>query len=211
MSTKAELRCRCGEVRGVVADASPRTVNRAVCCCDDCQAFIHRLGRADLLNAQGGTDIVQVAPASLSFVQGQDRIRAVRLTSKGLYRWYASCCNTPIGNTLSPSVPFVGIVASTFDHSRQRASDVFGEPRGGVFGKFAIGKAPAGVAARVSLSLLLHTIGKVLTWRLRGSAWPHPFFKRDTGAPAYPFEVLSHEEREALRPSCGPRPTAART
>ena len=26
MNTKAELRCRCGEVRGVVADASPRTV-----------------------------------------------------------------------------------------------------------------------------------------------------------------------------------------
>ena len=24
---------------------------------------------------------------------------------KGLYRWYATCCNTPVGNTLGPAVP----------------------------------------------------------------------------------------------------------
>ena len=65
MSARAEFRCRCGEVRGFVADASPRTVNRVVCYCDDCQAFAHRLGRADLLDAHGGSDVVQVAPASL--------------------------------------------------------------------------------------------------------------------------------------------------
>jgi hypothetical protein len=62
MTTRAELRCRCGEVRGFVADASPRTVNRIVCYCDDCQAFAHRIGRADLLDAHGGSDIVQVRP-----------------------------------------------------------------------------------------------------------------------------------------------------
>ena len=31
MSAQAELRCRCGEVRGSVANASSRTVNRVVC------------------------------------------------------------------------------------------------------------------------------------------------------------------------------------
>src|SRR5579864_1705295 len=125
MNSKAELQCRCGEVRGIVADASPRTANRAVCYCDDCQAFAHRLGRADLLDAQGGTDIVQLAPASLAFVQGQNRIRGLRLTPKGLYRWYASCCNTPVGNTLTPAAPFVGIAATTLDHGAQRAKDLF--------------------------------------------------------------------------------------
>jgi len=80
MSKEVEVRCRCGEVRGVVANASPRTVNRVVCYCDDCQAFAHQLGRADLLDAQGGTDIVQVAPAAVSFAQGQHRIVGLRLT-----------------------------------------------------------------------------------------------------------------------------------
>ena len=78
----AELRCSCGQVRGHVADPSPRTVNRVVCYCADCQAFAHRLGRADLLNAQGGSDIVQVAPAALTFVQGQDRITGLRLKTQ---------------------------------------------------------------------------------------------------------------------------------
>jgi len=68
----------------VVTSVSPSTVNRAVCYCDDCQAFLHHLGRADLLDAHGGIDIVQVAPARLSFVHGQERIVGLRLTSGGL-------------------------------------------------------------------------------------------------------------------------------
>jgi hypothetical protein len=209
MSMSAEMRCRCGQVRGIVSNALPRAGNRAVCYCDDCQAFLHRLGRADLLNAQGGTDIVQVAPATLTFVQGQHLIRGLRLTPKGLFRWYASCCNTPVGNTLSPSVPFVGIVTSAFDHGMQQPDDLFGEPVGGVFGKYAVGEKPVDAAAVVSLPLMLRTLGKIFSWRLRGKAWPHPFFKRDGGAPTYPVKVLSKEEREALRPLCGPHPTAA--
>ena len=114
MNASAELRCRCGEVRAVVTNPSPRTVNRVICYCDDCQAYAHRLGRADLLDSHGGTDIVQVAPASLAFVQGQDKIAGLRLSPKGLYRWYARCCNTPVGNTVSPAIPFVGLVTQSF-------------------------------------------------------------------------------------------------
>ena len=82
MSTRIGLRCRCGEVFGVVSNPSPQSANRVTCYCDDCQAFMHQLGRADLLDAHGGTDIVQIAPSSLSFVQGQDKIAGVRLTPK---------------------------------------------------------------------------------------------------------------------------------
>lgn len=207
MSRAAEFRCRCGEVRGVVTDASPRAVNRVVCYCGDCQAFAHRLGRADLLDAHGGSDIVQVAPASLSFVQGQDRIVGLRLTPKGLYRWYASCCNTPVGNTLSPAVPFVGIIATAFDQGAQRAGDVFGPPTGAILGQHAVGQAPPG-STGINLSLMLRALAKILGWRLFGKAWPHPFFSRGGDAPVHPVNVLSHEEREALRAYCGPHPTA---
>ncbi len=208
MTGNTEFQCRCGEVRGIVTDASPRTVNRVVCYCGDCQAFLHRLGRADLFDAQAGSDIVQVAPAAVTFVQGQDRIRGLRLTPKGLYRWYASCCNTPVGNTASsPAIPFVGIIASGFDHDAQQADDVFGAPVGAIFGKFAVGEPPKG-STGLNLSLLLRAIGKVLGWRIGGGVWPHPFFTRDSVRPVYPVDVLSHDEREALRAYCGPQPTA---
>ena len=206
MTTGAELRCRCGEVRGFVADAAPHTVNRVVCYCDDCQAFAHRIGRADLLDAHGGSDIVQLAPASLTFVQGQDRIVGLRLTPKGLFRWYATCCHTPVGNTLSPAIPFVGIIVEALAGA-QRPDDVFGRPVGAIMGKFAIGDPPA-ESKRMNFGLLLRAIRMVLGWRLRGRAWPHPFFARETRAPVHPLTVLSQSEREALRPFCGPHPTA---
>ncbi len=207
MSEQVELSCRCGEVGALVTGASRRAVNRVVCYCDDCQAFAHQLGGADLLDSHGGTDIVQVAPASLRFVQGAHRIVGLRLTPKGLFRWYTNCCNTPIGNTLSPAIPFVGIVAKAFDNGTRRADDVFGAPIGAIMGKYAIGQAPAG-STGIRLSLLARVIFRVLGWRLRGQAWPHPFFRQNTSEPIYPLTVLSEEQREALRAFCGPHPTA---
>jgi hypothetical protein len=205
MGGQIEVRCRCGEVRGVVADPSSQTVNRVICYCDDCQAYAHQLGRADLLDAKGGSDIVQLAPAALSFTKGQDWIAGLRLTPKGLYRWHTRCCNTPVGNTLGPAVPFVGIPVQSFD--APRPDDVFGVPMGAILGKYAVGEPPAG-STGLNLSLLLRAIGRVIGWRIGGKTWPHPFFARDTRAPVYPLTVVSHERREALRAFCGPHPTA---
>src|SRR5262245_33455876 len=139
MGQDAELSCRCGEIQGRVKDASPRTVNRVVCYCDDCQAFLHYLGRADLLDPHGGTDIVQVAPASLAVHHGTERIAGLRVTPKGLYRWYASCCRTPLGTTVGPAIPFVGIVARVFEDAGGSADQIFGKPIGAILGKYAIG------------------------------------------------------------------------
>ena len=207
MSTQVELRCRCGEVAGVVTNASPQTVNRVVCYCDDCQAFVHQLGRADLLNTQGGSDIVQVAPASLTFVKGQDRIAGVRLTPKGLFRYHTTCCNTPVGNTLSPAIPFVGILTQAFGTDRQRSDQVFGAPVGEIFAKCAIGEPPAGSSPGLNLPLLLRSIAKVLGWRLTGKAWPNPFFRANSREPIFPLTVLSPDRRDALRKKCGPHPS----
>ena len=128
-----------------------------------------------------------------------------RLTPKGLYRWHTKCCNTPVGNTLGPAVPFVGIPVQVFD--APRPDEVFGAPIGAILGKYAIGDPPAG-STGLNLSLLLRAVGRVLGWRLGGKTWPHPFFARDTRAPVYPLTVVSQERREALRALCGPRPTA---
>lgn len=205
MKQDVELRCRCGEVSGRVKGASSETVTRALCYCDDCQAYLHHLGRSDLLDAHGGTDIVQVAPATLTFERGVERIVGLRLTPKGLYRYYASCCKTPVGNTHSTAIPFVGIVVQAFE----RPDDVFGKPRGAMMGKFATGTPPEG-STKLNFGLILRAIRAVLGWKLGGKTWPHPFYDRATRSPTRPVTTLSRAERDALRPLCGPHASAVR-
>ena len=209
MRSSATLSCSCREVCGLVTDAAPNTVNRVVCYCDDCQAFLHKLDRADLLDDQGGTDVVQLAPASLSFVRGTERIVGLRLTPRGVYRWYASCCRMPLGNTLGPAIPFVGVLARAFEGETQTPDQLFGHPIGRIFGRHAVGHPPEG-STRLNPWLLARAIRMVLGWRLRGKTWPHPFFDRTRRAPNFPLTTLSAEEREALRPLCGPNPSLHR-
>jgi hypothetical protein len=200
------IRCRCGEVEGHVDVASRRDCNRVRCYCDDCQAYAHHLGRADVLDENGGSDIIQVAPAALSFVRGADRIACVRLGEKGLFRWYASCCKTPVGNTMRPWLPFVGIAASSFAATSSELEATFGVPVP-IMTKHAIGELPAG-AMKTNRPYVLRVLPIIAGWALRGRAWPHPFFDRESGAAKYPITVLTHAQRDALRPKCGPHPTA---
>jgi len=206
MNKNATLSCRCGGVRVLVTSVSPYTVNRVVCYCDDCQAFLYHLGRAELLDTQGGTDIIQIAPSSLSFVQGEERIVGLRLGPKGLYRWYTSCCRTPVGNTVGPTIPFVGVVAHAFESETQKVDNLFGPPIGRIYGKYAVGSAPEG-STRLNPWLMVRAIGMVLGWRVRGRTWPHPFFERTPPAPKFPVTTLSPAERDALRSLCGPHPS----
>ena len=193
-----DLHCGCGAVRGQLADAAPMRVNRVVCYCDDCQAFARYLGRIDLLDANGGSDIVQVAPGSITFIEGTDKIVGLRLTPKGLYRFYATCCNTPLGNTVGPAIPFVGIVANALENSAQQRDEIIGRPIGAIYGKYAAGVVP-NASRKISPGLILRSIRMVLGWRLSGRAWPHPFFDRASRAPKYPVAVSSLEQRRAAR------------
>jgi len=102
-------------VSGYIRDGSPS--NRVRCYCTDCQAFGRFFGSgAGVLDAQGGTEIVQVAQSRLQIDTGLDQLACIRLTPKGLLRWYARCCNTPIGNTLAnPRVSTVGLIHNCLD------------------------------------------------------------------------------------------------
>lgn len=208
-ASEAKFSCRCGKVAGDLADASPASVNHALCYCADCQAFAHHLGRADLLDQRGGSDIVQVAPARLALRQGQEQIRGVRLTPKGLFRWYADCCKTPLGNTVGPAIPLVGLPAAVFETRGQAPERLFGKPSGAVFGEHAIGGPPPG-SKGVSLRRMLPAVLRILRWKVTGKAWPNPFFDRASGKPRYPAAVLSRAERDALRLLCGPHPSRSK-
>ena len=104
------LQCRCGTIKGWVSDTE--SANRVVCYCRDCQAFARFLGQESAtLDAQGGSDVVQTLPKNVTFTQGADALACMRLTEKGMVRWYAGCCKTPIGNTLENyKISFVGLL-----------------------------------------------------------------------------------------------------
>lgn len=112
------IQCSCGAVRGHIEGTGSH--NRIKCYCTDCRAFARFLGKsAEVLDEQGGTEVLQVAHSRLRFTQGIDQLAAIRLSDKGLVRWYAQCCKTPIGNTMvSPKMAFIGLVDTCLDSTR---------------------------------------------------------------------------------------------
>jgi len=171
--TDQQIRCRCGTLQGTLAEAA--WSNRVICYCDDCQAFPAALGCADtVLDARGGTDIVQTGPRFVAFTQGRDQLACLRLTPKGPLRWYAKCCNTPIGNTpANPKFAFVGLLHSCLG-SPAELDRVFGPPRMEVFTKFALGEPKP--KQRLPVLGGLAFVGHLLGARLRGSYRMTPFF-----------------------------------
>jgi len=118
--------------------------NRCVCYCDDCQSFAHALGRAnEIVDANGGTEIFQTFPRRIEFTHGRSEIACLRLSESGMFRWYAGCCNTPIGNTPSTNrVLFVGLIHSCMSEvavDGRARDEVLGPIRMRGFARFAKG------------------------------------------------------------------------
>jgi hypothetical protein len=194
MSTVTPVTCRCGGIRGVAHGLSPRSGYRVVCYCDDCQRFANHLGAGDYaMDALGGTGIFQMSPARLEFTEGSDRLACLRMTPKGGLRWYARCCQTPIGNTpATAALPFVGLITACIDPGEQSLDDLLGPVLGRVMVRFATGDATTLENAhdRFTLPLVLKAIGGALIWRLRGDNRRSPFFDPVTGQPIAEFEPV---------------------
>jgi hypothetical protein len=189
------LQCNCGALRGIVENVSPSKNLHVICYCDDCQAYQRFLGRADdVLDASGGTEIFAVTPSQLKLLQGADRLRCLRLGPKGLFRWYASCCKTPIANSPpSARMPYHGVVHVALARARDEA---FGPVQGKIFGKFATG--PTDAPKKISLSLVLRTARFLLTGVLGKKHTPSALFD-ENGEPIVEPYVLTPEERDSAR------------
>lgn len=192
--------CTCGSLKGTVSRGGP--VNRAFCYCTDCQAFARFLGRdTEILDPQEVTDVIQVLPRYLSFTQGADKLACVRLTERGLLRWYASCCRTPIGNMLPNfKLSFVGLIHTCLEHGGRPLDDFFGPVRMCVNTRHARG----GTVRSMGLTAgILRVAGMVLKARLDGSYWKTPFFDTTTGAPVVTPSVLSAAQLQELKRAIG--------
>ena len=188
------LSCRCGALRGHV-DLKGLS-NCMVCYCQDCQAFARFLGPAErVLDAQGGSDVVQLAPDRIHITQGAEHLAVMRLSTKGLLRWYAACCRTPVGNTLSRrDRPFTGLLVQCLDSAPLEAA--FGPVRGRVNTASAIGEPKPRASGMAGA--LLRILGMVAGSRLSGRYKNTPFFTA-SGAPVAEPTVLSAEQRAHLR------------
>jgi hypothetical protein len=189
------LQCRCGTLKGIVEN--PRSGNRVICYCKDCQAFAHYLGRAqDVLDERGGSDVIQILPKNITFIRGLEALACLRLTEKGLLRWYTRCCNTPIGNTLTtPKMSFVGLLRSCVEAADRPLDDAFGAVRGWVNTQSARGNPKPRQVVGPTIGWF---IKQVLRARFNGDYKHTPFFRADTGASVVTPRILSHEEHVSV-------------
>lgn len=192
------LSCRCGSVQGLVRGVTPGTCNHGVCLCDDCQAYAAFLGGSGLLDENGGTEITQVGHNQVVITAGKEHIACVRLYSKGMHRWYAECCKTPLVNTMGPKSLFAGVVHACVKDATNGATlmQAFGPIRERVQGRFGKGPLPPGTAQTASFGLIVHVLGRLAHWGVTRAYQPSAFFA--AGAPIVTPQVLTKSERLAL-------------
>ncbi len=158
-----------------------------------------------MLDTAGGTDIFQMPPGRVTLSAGAEAVRCLRLSNKGVYRWYADCCRTPIANTAGPGIPVIGVVHSFMDQEFLdnlpdgcSRDEVLGPPLCRIYERSAVGLLPPTAPPPASFKVLARRAAKALGWWLRGLNRPSPFFDERTKAPRSAPRVLTPSERAAL-------------
>jgi hypothetical protein len=190
------LQCRCGTIKGYVV--RPGAAKRAVCYCRDCQAFARFLERADtVLDEHGGTAIVATIPKQVRFTQGLEALACMSLSGRGLLRWYASCCKTPIGNTPRDfKIPYVGLIESCLESRSPSLHESFGPVRMVLNTKSARGRVKS--TPMSNLVGFPGLMASVIGARLSGAYMHNPFFETEAGRPVAQPRELTKAERERV-------------
>ena len=192
------LRCACGALRGEALSVGPSMGTRMLCYCDDCQAFARFLGGPGILDHWGGTDVFQIAPARVRLSEA-GALSCMRLSAKGMFRFYCGQCRTPVGNCVGPRLPLISLHLPFLepDGNVTLRDEWLGPPLGAVQTKFAVGELPARNAHAVRV--VAKVLSRLGTWWLTGAGSPSPFFDAKTRAPRVEPRVLSAQERADLR------------
>jgi hypothetical protein len=192
-----EIQCECGKFRAELTKFPKNTPGRLICYCDDCQSYLHYLKRDDLLDVNGGTEIIPAYPADIKIIAGKENIKCTRLSPKGLFRYSTTCCNTPIVNT-DARRPWAGIHRRMYTTKEpDRLDKELGPVKSRIMGKFAKGTPPPGTPQNIDL----RGIGTVLPFIFKGvifkKAKPSPFF--ENGESITPPHLITKEERRTAR------------
>ncbi|MGA9435472.1 MAG: DUF6151 family protein [Roseobacter sp.] len=182
--------CDCGALEGVLHDVNPGNVCHLICYCRDCRAFARHMGQLKSLEPGGGSPLVQVLPARIELTAGREHIACLKLSPKGLHRWYAACCKTPLANTVATSkIPLAGMWRHNFS-----SIEGFGPVVTLGFTKMAQSGGPR---RDKGLYRMLGGLAKrSLASFLAGNMRRNPFFAAD-GMPVVAPVVLTKSERVA--------------
>ena len=149
------------------------------------------------LNESGGTDIIATIPKYVHFTHGLEQLRCMSLSEKGLLRWYAGCCRTPVGNTpRNPKLPYVGLVHTCLAGSQAEVQRAFGSAHVAINTRSATGSVrPTPVAAFFAVLKIMRNV----VWsRISGGYRENPFFRPGGAEPIVLPQVLSPAQRSAL-------------
>lgn len=201
MAVDVPLGCSCGAVSGVLLAVTPQNSSRLSCMCDDCQVYAHFLGRPDILDASGGTDLSYATQARVRISCGLHLLRGVRLSAAGLLRLYTACCNTPVAHVPSPKVAFLGIphTFTRFQTQPFTRDQAFGPLVHRLQGRFCRGELPSGAHLATPLSLRLKASLRIFWDSVRRQNVPSPFHVGPHLSPIVEPRVLTPRELARLR------------
>lgn len=180
--------CNCGALRGQLEADVLKSGTHVACFCTDCRAAELYFGQPD--PAPGPLEFLQTTPDKITLTKGAEHLGLFRLGPNGLFRWYATCCNTPLFNTLkTPKLPFVGLPT-------KRLTPVV--ELGPITARHAIpngdGTTRNEGVGRAALSVLVRMFAARLSGRWRQT----PFFDIPSGQPVSEPVIPSKEERAQL-------------
>jgi hypothetical protein len=186
-----EIQCECGKFAAKLKAFPDSTPGRLVCYCDDCQKYLHHLKRNDLLDANGGTEVIPAYPADVEFLRGNKHLKCTRLSPNGTFRFSTTCCNTPIANT-RPGAPWAGFLRCVYTArgNGQKLDELLGPVRSRIMGRYAQGTPPAGTPKTFNLRALFTVMPFMLKGKLLGKSRPSPFFADDGSTPIVAAHVL---------------------
>lgn len=161
-------------------DVDRRSGTPAICHCDSCvraqRYFGVKATRAE------GVAVFQTTPDRFRIEAGSEHLALARLTPKGTYRWFASCCNTQIAvSSTTPKFAFISPVQTIFEDTAPLGrirTHAFVPQSGGADKHTRLMPAVVALMAR-SLSAL--TSGR---WK------DTPFFDVTTGSPIATPQIL---------------------
>lgn len=148
------------------------------------------------MDEHGGTDIVPMSPAGVRITAGLERVACVSLSEKGILRWYASCCRTPVGNTpRDPKLAYAGMVTSCFDAAPGAVDAALG-PRDRIVLNAGSATGPVRSTPFRFFAGVLRIVGNMLAARIRRQ--PPTLFFDPEGRPIRTPQVLTAEQRREL-------------
>jgi len=190
-----DLECFCGVTKGELQVVSNKKSFHVHCLCKDCQSFASYLDNEDkILDEYGGSELFQTYPAYMKITQGAENLACIQLKEKSLMRWYTSCCNTPVANTMtSAKMPFMGLSIKFMKFaSEEDKLRILGPVIMKAFGKSARGEKPHDAHDTFPKLFMPRILKFMLMGFLYSKYEPSPFFAGRK--PVYVPKVLGQKE-----------------